>query len=121
MHQETRRKSEDHVRYCIVVFSLFVVRRVSPGRAAATTGHSAKLAWLSLFFHAINDQLKRPLSMALWRLAFIPSSNGIFVLYVAHPRVFPLQSDLSTSRRRFNGRDPFSSSLHAFLTLRPSV
>lgn len=30
-------KSEDHVRYCIVAFSL-LLRRVSPKRAAATTG-----------------------------------------------------------------------------------
>lgn len=54
-----------------------------------------KVSWLSLFFHAINERLERPLSMALWRLAFIPSSNGI-PLPLA-PRLPPLRP---TCRRR---------------------
>lgn len=33
----TEKKNEDHVRYCIVAFPLFL-RRVSPKRTAATTG-----------------------------------------------------------------------------------
>lgn len=77
MRRETVRKSMRDVRGTVVVFSIRR-RRVSGTQLPRPAPRPyRKVSWLSLFFHAINERLERPLSMALWRLAFIPSSSGI--------------------------------------------
>lgn len=81
------------------LYSLFrcdVVSGAQLPRPAPSRG--AKLARLSLFFHAINDRLERPLSMALWRLAFIPSFTT--VSSYPSPRETPRLSITATTCRR---------------------
>lgn len=90
--------SGDHVWYTIAVFFIRcdVVSGAQLPRPAPS--HGAKLARLSLFFHAINDRLERPLSMALWRLAFIPSFTT--VSSYPSPRETPRLSITATTCRR---------------------
>lgn len=122
MRRETVRKSMRDVRGTVVVFSIRR-RRVSGTQLPRPAPRPyRKVSWLSLFFHAINERLERPLSMALWRLVFIPSSSGILpALFSSRipPRVFPLWptcADVAAYRYRFNGASSFSLS-HTTLPL----
>lgn len=101
MRRETVRKSMRDVRGTVVVFSIRR-RRVSGTQLPRPAPRPyRKVSWLSLFFHAINERLERPLSMALWRLAFIPSSSGILPPHSfrrASPPRLSITANLPTSR-----------------------
>lgn len=114
--RETTRKSGDHVRCTTVVF--FIRCDVVSGAQLPqpAPSHSAKLAWLSLFFHAINDRLERPLSMALWRLAFIFPLSQRYPLTPHRAKFLRLSIIATICRRRGVGSmaTPLSSSLPVF-------
>lgn len=119
MRRETVRKSMRDVRGTVVVFSIRR-RRVSGTQLPRPAPRPyRKVSWLSLFFHAINERLERPLSMALWRLAFIPSSSGILpALFSSRipPASFHYGQPADVAAYRFNGASSFSLS-HTTLPL----